>query len=155
LVQIAQDALALGAGERSRDRGKARRGALRQASDLRKVTGQGLRRAHRRRRFALRVEALEKEHRIGEKPRPDLAPSRLPSGAQSGDLAAGEAVLRRDTRQAKPCLPIAAHQRDKILHRRAGWNLPATQEILDLGRKLVDQSQTARDPARIAAHTPC
>lgn len=155
LTQIAQDALALGAGECRRDRGQARRGVLRQAGDLRKVTGQRFRRAHRRRRFALRVEAFEKEQRIGKKPHPDLAPSRLPSGPQSADLAAGETVLGGHARQTKPRLPIAAHQRNQILHRRTRRNLPAAQESLDLLRELVDQGQTARDPTRCAAQTPC
>lgn len=155
LAQIAQDALALDGGERPRDRAKIRRGALCQASDACEVTGQGFGRAYRRRRFALRVEAFEKKHRIGEQPRPGLSTSRAPGSAQSADLAAGESMLGRGTGQLKARLPVTAHQRNQILHGRGRRDLAGAQEILDLGRQLVDQRQPARDPARVAAQTPC
>ena len=81
LVQVAQDALALGARERLLDLGDARRGAFGQASDVREVTGKGFGRAHRWRSFALRFEAFEKEQRVVEQPRPSLPLGLVPGGA--------------------------------------------------------------------------
>ncbi len=154
LAQLPDDELALGGFQRAGELEPARRGATRQAGDLRQVMGQSFGGGDRRWGLALRLQTFEKEHRIGEKSLPGLDTRRAPGSVQLGDLAAGEPVLGRGAGQAQTGLTIAAHQRYQVLHRRAGRDLAAAQQILDLGRQLVGQRQPARDPARTAAQTP-
>jgi hypothetical protein len=146
--------LALGTAERLRNLGNASRGATRQAGDVCKIAGQGFGRAHRRRSFALRFEASEEKQRVGEQPFPDLTPSGVEGGTKPGDLATGESVLGCGTSQAKTAFPVAPYQWNQILHRRTGRNLPGAHETLDLLRKLVHESQVARDPAGVATQAP-
>lgn len=133
MTQAADEALALCALEAPGDLETLRRGVSRQMGDVLELAGQSFSRRDRR-RLALRLEALEKEHRIGEQPAAYLAARRAPGGVQSGDLAAGEPVLGGGAGQAKAGVSIAAHERHKILHRRIGRDLAGSQQILDLGR---------------------
>ncbi|MCP4546581.1 MAG: hypothetical protein GY835_08970 [bacterium] len=104
--------------------------------------------------MTLRFEALEKEQRILQHPLASRTPLPLPGDAKPGDLTAGEPVLGRGPGQAKTRIPVTAHQWNQILHRSGRRNLPATQQIQDLGRQLVDERQAAGDPTRSAAQTP-
>jgi hypothetical protein len=134
VAQAAQNALALGGCERPGDFCKARRAAPRKAGDVLEVMGQGFGRAHWWRRLALRAEAFEKEHRVGEKSLACRFACRAPGGVEPGDFAAGESVLGRTAGQAKAGLSVAVHQRHQILHRRARRDLAGSQELLNLGR---------------------
>ena len=133
MAQATDEALALGGLEGPGDLETLRRGMPRQTGDVLELAGQGFGRRDRRRQ-ALRLEALEKEHRIGEQPAAHLAARRAPGGVQPGDLAAGEPVLGGSMGQAKAGVSITAHERHKILHRRVRRDLAGTQQILDVGR---------------------
>lgn len=133
LAQTVDKALALGDLEGPGDFEIPRRGVPRQMGDVLELAGQSFGRRDRR-RLALCLEALEKEHRIGEQPAAHLAARRAPGSVQPGDFAAGEPVLGGGTGQAKTGVSIAAHERHQILHRRVRRDLAGSQQILDLGR---------------------
>jgi hypothetical protein len=133
MAQAADEALALGGLESPGDLETLRRSMPRQTGDVLELAGQCFGRRGRR-RLALRLQALEKEHRIGEQPAPHLTARRAPGGVQPGDLAAGEPVLGGGMGQAKAGVSITAHERHKILHRRVRRDLAGTQQILDVGR---------------------
>jgi len=133
VAQAADEVLALGGLEGPGDFEIPRRGVPRQMGDVLELAGQSFGRRDWR-RLALCLEALEKEHRVGEQPAAHLAARRAPGSVQPGDLAAGEPVLGGSTGQAKAGVSIAAHERHKFLHRRVGRDLAGSQQILDLGR---------------------